>query len=258
MSQDAVISLNIDNGLAQVLLKRPSQYNSFSKELRHQLARMLSQIEEDQSVRAVIIRGDGPGFCAGADLTEPPGSPLPDQLQNEYKPIFEQVVNGKKLYIAAVHGSAAGIGAALALACDFLVMSEKSRLSLIFSNIGLIPDGGAHWSLCEKLGYNKALEIIVKGEHISSADCEKYGLANKVFFEERFTEETQDWALELVKRSPLAMIEAKKLLRLAQKSSYWDIFDAEAEAQGRLAKTQDFQNAVEAFFNKKKPVFLGK
>ena len=97
MSQDAVISLNIDNGLAQVLLKRPSHYNSFSKELRHQLARMLSQIEEDQSVRAVIIRGDGPGFCAGADLTEPPGSPLPDQLQNEYKPIFEQVVNGKKL-----------------------------------------------------------------------------------------------------------------------------------------------------------------
>ena len=258
MSHDAVISLNIDNGLAQVLLKRPSQYNSFSKDLRYELARILNQIEKDPSVRVVILRGDGPGFCAGADLTEPPESPLPEQLENEYKPIFEQLVNGEKLYIAAVHGSAAGIGAALALACDFLVMSEKSRLSLIFSNIGLIPDGGANWSLCKKLGYGKALEIIIKGEHIGSFDCEKYGLANKVFSEEQFIEETQDWAGELVKRSPLAMIEAKRLLRLAQKSSYWDIFDAEAEAQGRLAKTQDFHNAVEAFFNKKKPVFLGK
>ena len=258
MSHDTVISLNIDNGLAQVLLKRPNQYNSFSKDLRYELARILNQIENDPSVRVVILRGDGPGFCAGADLTEPPESPLPEQLENEYKPIFEQLVNGEKLYIAAVHGSAAGIGAALALACDFLVMSEKSRLSLIFSNIGLIPDGGANWSLCKKLGYGKALEIIIKGEHISSFDCEKYGLANKVFSEEQFIEETQDWAGELVKRSPLAMIEAKRLLRLAQKSSYWDIFDAEAEAQGRLAKTQDFHNAVEAFFNKKKPVFLGK
>ena len=138
MSHDAVISLNIDNGLAQVLLKRPSQYNSFSKDLRYGLARILNQIEKDPSVRVVILRGDGPGFCAGADLTEPPESPLPEQLENEYKPIFEQLVNGEKLYIAAVHGSAAGIGAALALACDFLVMSEKSRLSLIFSNIGLI------------------------------------------------------------------------------------------------------------------------
>tara|TARA_B100000902_G_C27292697_1_gene908097 strand:- start:632 stop:1408 length:777 start_codon:yes stop_codon:yes gene_type:complete len=258
MPQETIISFDVNNGLAEVILKRPAQYNSFSYNLRVELTKALEQIEDDPNIRVTVIRGEGPGFCAGADLTETPGSSIPDQLEKEYKPIFQQIVDGKKLYIAAVHGSAAGIGAALALACDFLVMSEKSRLSLIFSNIGLIPDGGANWSLCTKLGYSKALEIIVQGKHINSEDCEKYGLANKVFKEEKFQEESLAWARELTERSPLAIVEAKRLLRLCQNNTYWDIFDAEAEAQGRLAKTEDFHNAVQAFFNKKKPVFLGK
>ncbi|MDG2355907.1 MAG: enoyl-CoA hydratase/isomerase family protein [Paracoccaceae bacterium] len=258
MSQENIISFDVNSGLAEVMLRRPAQYNSFSKNLRIKLTQTLKQVEDDPNIRVAIIRGDGPGFCAGADLAETPGSSIPDQLEKEYKPIFQQIVDGKKLYIAAVHGSAAGIGAALALACDFLVMSEKSRLSLVFSNIGLIPDGGANWSLCKKLGYGKALEIVVQGEHINSEDCEKYGLVNKIFQEETFQEESTAWARELVKRSPLAMIEAKRLLRLCQNNTYWDIFNAEAEAQGRLAKTEDFHNAVQAFFNKEKPVFFGK
>ena len=258
MSQENIISFDVNSGLAEVMLRRPAQYNSFSQNLRIKLTQTLKQVEDDPNIRVAIIRGDGPGFCAGADLAETPGSSIPDQLEKEYKPIFQQIVDGKKLYIAAVHGSAAGIGAALALACDFLVMSEKSRLSLVFSNIGLIPDGGANWSLCKKLGYGKALEIIVQGAHINSEDCEKYGLVNKIFQEETFQEESTAWARELVKRSPLAMIEAKKLLKLCQNNTYWHIFDAEAEAQGRLAKTEDFHNAVQAFFNKEKPVFFGK
>ena len=206
MSQENIISFDVNSGLAEVILKRPAQYNSFSHNLRIKLNQTLKQVEDNPNIRAAIIRGDGPGFCAGADLAENPRSSIPDQLEKEYKPIFQQIVDGKKLYIAAVHGSAAVIGAALALACDFLVMSEKSRLSLVFSNIGLIPDGGANWLLCKKLGYGKALEIIVHGEHINSEDCEKYGLANKIFQEETFQEESTAWARELVKRSPLAMI----------------------------------------------------
>ena len=83
-------------------------------------------------------------------------------------------------------------------------------------------------------------------------------MANKVFKEEKFQEDSLAWARKLVARSPLAIVEAKRLLRLCQNNTYWDIFDAEAEAQGRLAKTEDFHNAVQAFFNKKKPVFFGK
>ena len=173
-----VIEFKVLDGVANILLSRPKQYNSLNGELRNKFLQMLNEIENDISIRVIVIRGAGPGFCAGADLIETSAEDIPIQLENEYKPIFEKIVNGKKIFIAAVHGSAAGIGSTLALACDFLVMSQNSKLSFVFSNIGLIPDGGAHWSLSQKLGYNKALEFIVNGEHVSATECEKLGLAN--------------------------------------------------------------------------------
>ena len=166
--------------------------------------------------------------------------------------------NGKKIFIAAVHGSAAGIGSTLALACDFLLMCENSKLSFVFSNIGLIPDGGAHWSLSQKLGYNKALEFIINGEHVSASECEKLGLANKIFKENNFMNEVESWAKKLAKRSPLVAKETKELLRYSMNSDYWSTFNKEIKIQANLAKTDDFKNAVKAFFNKEKPKFSGK
>ena len=137
-----VIEFKVLDGVANILLSRPKQYNSLNGELRNKFLQMLNKIENDASIRVIVIRGSGPGFCAGADLIETSAEDIPIQLENEYKPIFEKIVNGKKIFIAAVHGSAAGIGSTLALACDFLVMSQNSKLSFVFSNIGLIPDGG--------------------------------------------------------------------------------------------------------------------
>jgi len=157
-----VIEFKVLDGVANILLSRPKQYNSLNGELRTKFLQMLNEIENDVSIRVIVIRGAGPGFCAGADLIDTSAEDIPIQLENEYKPIFEKIVNGKKIFIAAVHGSAAGIGSTLALACDFLLMCENSKLSFVFSNIGLIPDGGAHWSLSQKLGYNKAFEFILE------------------------------------------------------------------------------------------------
>ena len=101
------------------------------------------------------------------------------------------------------------------------------KLSFVFSNIGLIPDGGAHWSLSQKLGYNKALEFIINGEHVSATECEKLGLANKVFAEENFTEEVDSWAHSLAKRSPLVAKGTKELLRFSKHNDYWSTFKKE-------------------------------
>ena len=117
MSQE-IINLTLNEGLAEVVLQRPDHYNSFSKDLRVKLEESLQEIENHPDVRIAIIRGDGPGFCAGADLTEAPENTIPEQLEHEYKPIFKKIVEGKKLYVAAVHGSAAGIGAACASAAS--------------------------------------------------------------------------------------------------------------------------------------------
>ena len=255
---NSVIEYKVLDGVANICLSRPKQYNSLNGELRQNFRKILEKIEKDISIRVVIISGAGPGFCAGADLIETTAEDIPIQLENEYKPIFEKIVNGKKIFIAAVHGSAAGIGSTLALACDFLLMCENSKLSFVFSNIGLIPDGGAHWSLSQKLGYNKALEFIINGEHVSASECEKLGLANKIFKQNNFMNEVESWAKKLAKRSPLVAKETKELLRYSKYSDYWSTFNKEIKIQANLSKTDDFKNAVKAFFNKEKPKFSGK
>ena len=255
---NSVIEYKASDGVANICLSRPKQYNSLNEELRKNFLQILDEVENDISIRVIVIRGSGPGFCAGADLIETSAEDIPIQLENEYKPIFEKIVNGKKIFIASVHGAAAGIGSTLALACDFLVMSKNSKLSFVFSNIGLIPDGGAHWLLAQKLGYNKALEFIINGEHVSAIECEKCGLANKVFEEENFINEVETWAYSLAKRSPLVAKGTKELLRFSKHNDYWSTYNKEIKIQASLAKTDDFKNAVIAFFNKEKPKFSGK
>ncbi len=253
----STVKYNTDGKVAEIILSRPEKLNAFSTQLREDLSFYLDKVETSPDIRIVVLRGEGRGFSAGADLTEPTMVPISEQLELEYKPIFKKIVDGKKLYLAAVHGSAAGIGAALALSCDFLVMSERARVSLIFSNINLVPDGGLTWSLMSAVGYRKALEIIVEGKHISAQECLRWGIANKIFEEDLFVLDTNKWATSLALRAPLASVEAKKLLREHGKLAYWQAFDDEGQAQNMLSQTEDFRNAVEAFFLKKNPNFKG-
>ena len=123
---DEVIKHAIVGSVAEIILSRPKQYNSFNIKLRSDLLMILSKLESDPNIRVVILRGSGPGFSAGADLTEPFPPPISEHLEKDYKPIFDVIVKSKNIYIAAVHGSAAGIGAALAMVCDFIIMSVRS------------------------------------------------------------------------------------------------------------------------------------
>ena len=161
----------ITDHVVEVLINRPENYNTFNTELRLSLTENLRKIDQDKDARIVILRGEGPGFCAGADLNDGGQMPPSKQLLDEYFPIFETVSKSQKLFIAAVHGSAAGIGTALAMNCDFTAMAASSRISMVFSNIGLVPDGGATYLLQKSLGYRKALEVIVSGSHLSAEEC---------------------------------------------------------------------------------------
>jgi len=183
--------------------------------------------------------------------------PPSKQLLDEYFPIFEIISKSQKLFIAAVHGSAAGIGTALAMNCDFTVMAASSRISMVFSNIGLVPDGGATYLLQKSLGYRKALEVIVSGSHLSSEECLGYGLANKIFEDDTFIDDVRGWAEELSKRSPLAASAAKQVMREDSFKAFCDRFNHEAREQDNLMLSNDFKAAVESFFKKEKPTFTG-
>ena len=252
------LSCTVDGSTAEIKLARPKQYNSFNAGLRRELVDTIKELEDRDEVRLIILRGSGPGFTAGADLNEPFPPPISEHLECEYRPIFEAINNSKLLIIAAVHGSAAGIGAALAMTCDFLIMSESARISVIFSNIGLVPDGGSTWFLHQALGYRKALQLVVEGGYLSAADCLQYGIANKVVKDSELEVESKKWADALSKRAPLANEAAKRLLRAVSNKSYGEAFESEALEQDKLSVSEDFHNARIAFLKKVKPKFMGR
>ncbi len=248
----------VENKVATIILKRPKSYNSFNKKLREELITVLDIIEDDPLILVAIIKGSGNGFSAGADLNEPFPLPISKHLDTDYKPIFKKIINSRLLYIAVVHGSAAGIASSLAMSCDFLIMANDAKISLVFSNVGLVPDGGATWLLQKALGYKKALEIIVEGKHLSAKECLNCGLANKVFENEKLHDEALTWAISLSKRAPLVMSAAKKLLRMSSEINYFDSFNEEANFQDIMSTSEDFHNARISFLKKQKPVFKGK
>ncbi len=254
---EVVIVKSINDHVSEIIINRPDHYNSFNTELRLKLVDAIRSIEDHDTKRVIVVKGEGPGFCAGADLTDGGQMPPSKQLNDEYFPIFESIAKSKKIFIAAIHGSAAGIGTALAMNCDLIAMASSSRISMVFSNIGLVPDGGATYLLQKSLGYRKALEVIVSGSHLSADECLNFGLANKVFIDEKFFEEVTHWASQISLRAPLAATSAKKVMREKSFGNYCEAFESEAIEQDKLALSNDFRNAVESFFKKEKPTFKG-
>ncbi len=248
-----------DGAIAIITLNRPERFNSLNEEMRRELLATILRSEKDAGVRIVIIKGAGPGFCAGADLSEGLGKrPVEVQLEEEYKPILMAIDGGDNIYIAQVHKSAAGIGGALAMACDFCVMANDAHIYLAFAAIGLVPDGGKTWQLFNGLGYSRALEAIVDGRKIPAAECLASGLINKIVDESDLERTVMNWALKLAQGSPLAQQAAKRILKQVGNMSYGEAISLEAFEQGPLTRSQDCRNAVEAFLNKRKPVFEGK
>ncbi len=257
-TEDEAVLYECDGPVAIVTLNRPKVFNAFNAQLRSGLARRVDMINADPEIRIVVLQGAGPGFCAGADLSEGMPESITDQIENEYKPFLMGIALSDKLWIAAIEGSAAGIGGALAMACDLAVMAENASIYLAFAAIGLIPDGGATWQLLQAMGHKKALETIIEGKKISAAECLAHGLVNRVVPAGTAAQGAREWAGNLASGSPLAQSAAKRVLRHVGRMRLQDAITLEAKMQQKLVKTEDFRDGVAAFFAKRKPVFKGK
>ena len=199
-------------------------------------------------------------FSAGADLRDglKREKSVEEVLQQEYRPGLEAIANMPKPVIAAVNGSAAGIGLSFALACDLLVMADDAFLLSPFTTISLVPDGGLNWLLVHQLGYRRAFQLSVESERIPADRCVELGLANKAVTAASLRDEAIAWAHRLAERAPLSLAATKKVMRHAAAADWASTFDMEAPLQNGLLASDDCAEGVQAFFEKRKADFRGK
>lgn len=257
MTQE-VLKTEIDGAVATLTLNRPEKMNAFDDTLKAALRHQVGVIGDMDAVRVVILKGAGRGFGAGADLSSGPINPRFGHMDTEYKPFLTGIERSDKIWIAQVHGAAAGAAAGLAMTCDFVTMSEDAYIYLAFAAIGLVPDAGNIHHLFHHLGYRRALQAVLEGRKFTAVECLEAGIANKVVAADALEETTKAWAVALSESAPLAMAAAKRLMRKAPLMTLGEMITEEGYEQAPLLKSEDCYEGVAAFFQKRKPVFKGK
>ena len=252
-----IVRFEKKGAVAIITLNRPDSMNAFDTELRADVVAAFERAAGDDAVRAVIFTGEGRCFSAGADLKAGIDRDVEEILQSEYRPVQEAIANISKPVIAAVPGSAAGIGLSMALQCDLLVMADNAFLLSPFTTISLVPDGGLNWLLVRQLGYRRAFQLSVESERVPAARCVELGLANKAVPADQLQDAALEWAEVLARRAPLSVAATKKVMRFAADHDWSEAYDMEAKLQGELLGCEDNKEGIAAFFEKREPNFKG-
>ena len=256
------ITLKIENNVAYITLNRPEVFNSFNREMALRLQDTLDACETNNEVRALVLTGSGKAFCAGQDLKEvttPELNPgFKKILEEHYNPIILRIRNIEKPIIAAVNGVAAGAGANIALACDVVVADEKASFIQAFSLIGLIPDSAGTFFLPRLIGFQKASALAMLGDKIGAEEAERLGMIYKYVPSEEFQETIQKLALKMAQMPTKALGLIKKTFNQSLVNTLEKQIALEAKHQIEAAETEDFNEGVTAFMEKRKPDFRGK
>ena len=251
------LTLDIDDHVARITLNRPDMMNAFNEQLIWDMGEATHVVRDDSQIRVLVITGEGRGFTAGADLSERDASwtDTQDALLRGYHPFLKNIIDMPKIVIGSINGAAAGIGAAVAMACDLRIMAKEAYIMSVFSNIALVPDGGLSFLLARSIGYSRALEFAIEAKKISAEECLSLGIANKVVDLDELNEATMQWAKHLSKRSPQALARTKELMRNALTQSYDETFAEEAKIQQSIFGNEENLEGVTAFFKKREPNF---
>jgi 2-(1,2-epoxy-1,2-dihydrophenyl)acetyl-CoA isomerase len=253
-----IVKYEQHDAVAVITLHRPEAMNSFNTELRADLAAALRKAHDDASVRVVVLTGEGRTFSAGADLKAGIDKDVAEILQVEYRPVQEAIANIPKPVIAAIPGSAAGIGLSIALNCDLLIMADNAFMLSPFTTISLVPDGGMNWMLVQQIGYRRAFQLSIESERVAADRCVELGLANRAVPADELQSAALEWAQALAQRAPLSLAATKKVMRFAANNDWGRSYDLEAQLQGELLGSDDNKEGIQAFFEKRAPKFTGK
>ncbi len=253
------VLFEVQGKIGLITLNRPDSLNAMNPEMSYALLRYFQEVEENESIRAVVLTGAGRGFCAGEDLKGVSDDLSPRKVLHErYIPLITRMRSLSKPIICAVNGPAAGAGFSLALACDIRIASEKATFGQVFVNIGFVPDAGSTYFLPRLIGNGLALEMMLSGNVIDARRAKEIGLVNRVVRQEDLMAESLGLANKLAEKAPLAIKHTKLLVYGSESRTLDEQMANEAEIQEQLAHTLDFKEGTAAFLQKRKPNFVGK
>lgn len=245
--------------IAKITLNRPKVFNSINRDTALKFQEFLDTAESDTEIRVIYITANGKAFCAGQDLNEIAAGEIELEtiVKDHYNPIVMRIYNSDKIVVAAVNGVAAGAGANIALVCDLTLATESASFIQAFSKIGLIPDSGGTFVLPRLVGFQKALGLALTGDKVSATEAERLGMIYKVVPDESFVEETWKMAEKMASLPPLGLRYTKKLYNIGICNNLKDQLDQEQDYQVKAGNTEDYQECVAAFLEKRKPVIKG-
>jgi 2-(1,2-epoxy-1,2-dihydrophenyl)acetyl-CoA isomerase len=254
------IEVTIDGHVQIIRLNRPDVLNSFNRTMALTLQAEIDKARQSSNIRAVLITGNGKAFCAGQDLSEAideSGPGIENIVVEHYNPIITRLRHIEKPVVCAVNGVAAGAGANIALACDIVIASEQASFIQAFSKIGLIPDSGGTFFLPRLIGTQRALALMMLGDKVSATDALQMGMLYKVTPAEKLMEDALAIAHKLAAMPTKALAFTKQLVYMSATNNLESQLDAEGEFQVKAAATYDYNEGVNAFLEKRSPVFKG-
>lgn len=250
-----------EGGVATIRLNRPEVYNALNDEITFELQRALKEVGKDDSVRVVVMTGEGKAFCAGQDLKASASGgkrSFMDSLHQRYNPIISAMRTLPKPIICRLNGVAAGAGCSLALACDMIIASEDATLVEVFVNIGLVPDSGSSFFLPRLVGMAKAFELCAMGSKITAREAESLGIVNRAVRADQLDETVRDFTNYFVSAPTKAIGLIKKMLNKSAHATLDEMLEYEAYCQEIAGSSADYKEGTAAFLEKRKPRFTGK
>jgi 2-(1,2-epoxy-1,2-dihydrophenyl)acetyl-CoA isomerase len=253
------ILFEIKDAIGYITLNRPDKYNAFNREMALQMQDALDKCK-DKAIRCVYITGAGKAFSSGQDLEEvvdPNGPDITKILNEHYNPIIIRIRKLQKPVVAAINGVAAGAGANIALCCDVVIAAQSASFIQAFSKIGLVPDSGGTYFLPRLIGWQKASALAMLGDKVNAEDAERMGMVYRVFPNETFNEEALKIATTLSQMPTLGLAYTKQLLDNSFDNDYEEQLHDEELFQEKAGRTADYKEGVQAFLEKRKPIFKG-
>ena len=255
------ILYDLDEGVLTITLNRPDVLNAFNRKMTDEIQDALKKAERDPEARCIVLTGAGRAFSSGEDLKarqEGDGGGFGSTLRERYNPIVLKMRNIEKPVLGAINGVAAGAGCSLALACDLRIASDKASFIEVFVRVGLVPDSGSSFFLPRLVGMGKALEMAFLGDPVGAEEALRLGLVNRVVPHDELHQATRELALRLAQSPTKAVGLAKRAMNRALTMDLDAVLEYEVHCQETAGASEDHQEGMAAFAEKRQAQFKGK